>query len=267
MTTTAPAATQTRVKRLWSSGTEEFVKRCPNAKRPSPPAAEPNQNQHIRQAAFAKSGGTGCPYKSMGACHTPSTMSQTARTLNSKLRQVHTGSFQEPRSTFDVEVRTEALAVWVASSPNRGEYDTYTEKRARQRRRNRRAQPSPHVRLRQRATVYRVPAQDMVQCVVNRLLSCPLVCSFCAWGAALGNARKVSTPPSPKGRYPASRRTRHSCRPPGRPCRESPGLFVLSLSHSSECNRQWVVNPPAQLPWIAPAAGLLAPATRVSTPY
>ena len=91
----------------------------------------------------------------------------------------------------------------------------------------------------------------MVQCVVNRLLSCPLVCGFCAWGAALGNARKVSTPPSPKGRYPASRRTRHSCRPPGRPCRESPGLFVLSLSHSSECNRQWVVNPPAQLPWIA----------------
>ena len=53
---------------------------------------------------------------------------------------------------------------------------------------------------------------------------------FCVWGAALGNARKNSTPPSPKGRYPASRHTRHSCRPPGRPCRESPGLFVLSLS-------------------------------------
>ena len=87
----------------------------------------------------------------------------------------------------------------------------------------------------------------MVQCVVNRLLSCPLVCGFCAWGAALGNARKVSTPPSPEGRYPASRRTRRSCRPPGRPCRESPGLFVLSLSHSSESNRQWVVNPPARL--------------------
>ena len=33
-------------------------------------------------------------------------------------------------------------------------------------------------RLRQRATVYRVSAQDMVQCVVNRLLSCPLVCGF-----------------------------------------------------------------------------------------
>ena len=30
---------------------------------------------------------------------------------------------------------------------------------------------------------------------------------FCVWGAALGNARKNSTPPSPKGRYPASRRT------------------------------------------------------------
>ena len=127
----------------------------------APPAAEPNQNQHIRQAAFAKSGGTGCPYKSMGACHTPSTMSQTARTLNSKLKQVHTGSFQEPRSTFDVEVRTEALAVWVASPPNRGEYDTYTEKRARQRRRNRRAQPSPPVSasasVTQRDQVYRKP--------------------------------------------------------------------------------------------------------------
>ena len=56
------------------------------------------------------------------------------------------------------------------------------------------------VRLRQRATVYRVSAQDMVQFVVNRLLSCPVVCGFCAWGAALGNARKDTPPPCPKGR-------------------------------------------------------------------
>ena len=123
------------------------------------------------------------------------------------------------------------------------------------------------VRLRQRATVYRVSAQDMVQCVVNRLLSCPLVCGFCAWGAALGNARKVSTPPSPKGRYPASRRTRHSCRPPGRPCRESPGLFVLSLSHSLEVQqtvgcqstRATSVDRPAMKPFSATARGVTTP--------
>ena len=42
-----------------------------------------------------------------------------------------------------------------------------------------------------------------MQCVINRLLSCPLVSLFCVWGAALRyHARKVSKPPSPKGVIP-----------------------------------------------------------------
>ena len=102
---------------------------------------------------FAKSRRTGCPYKSMGACHTPSTMPQTARTLNSKLRQLHTGSFQEPRSTFDVEVRE-------ASPPNRGEYDTYTEEKSKTKTKEPSSSTVPSLRsasVTQRDQVYRKP--------------------------------------------------------------------------------------------------------------
>ena len=114
------------------------------------------------------------------------------------------------------------------------------------------------VRLRQRATVYRVSAQDMVQCVVNRLLSCPLVCGFCAWGAALGNVRKVSTSPSPKGRYPASRRTRHSCRPPGAPVqRESRTVRPISLAFLGVQQTVGCQSTRAT-PWIAPRRHLWA---------
>ena len=43
-------------------------------------------------------------------------------------------------------------------------------------------------------------------------------------------------PPNPKGWILRSRRTSHLDRPPGRPCRKSPRLFVLSLTHSLECS-------------------------------
>ena len=96
--------------------------------------------------------------------------------------------------------------------------------------------------------------------------SCVLLCSFVA-GALRRSHAEGRQPPIPKGWTSRSRRTSHFDRPPGRPCRESPGLFVLSLSHSLECNRQWFVSPPAQLPWIARRLAIFGPRARVSTPY
>ena len=90
-----------------------------------------------------------------------------------------------------------------------------------------------------------------------------LLCCFVA-GALRRSHTEGQQPPNPKGWTSRSRRTSHLDRPPGRPCRESPGLFVLSLSHSWECNRQWVVNPPARLPWIARRWALLSPQRRAS---
>ena len=52
-------------------------------------------------------------------------------------------------------------------------------------------------------------------------------------------------PPNPKGWILRRRRTRHIVRPPGRTCRKSPGVFVLSLSHSMECTA--VPRDPASL--------------------
>ena len=69
---------------------------------------------------------------------------------------------------------------------------------------------NPCVRLRQRATVFHVCLhKDVVQCVINRLLSCP--CDVFSVSGALRwvAAKKVTTPPSPKGQQPASRHTRH----------------------------------------------------------
>ena len=83
--------------------------------------------------------------------------------------------------------------------------------------------------------------------------SCVLLCCFVA-GALRRSHTEGQQPPNPKGWTSRSRRTSHLDHPPERPCRESPGLFVLSLSHSWECNRQWVVNPPARLPVDRPAA-------------
>ena len=88
--------------------------------------------------------------------------------------------------------------------------------------------------------------------------SCVLLWLFFVAGALRRSHAEGRQPPNHKGWTSRSRRTSHSDRPPGRLCRESPGLFVLSLSHSWECNRQWVVNPPARLPWIAPRQHLWA---------
>ena len=105
--------------------------------------------------------------------------------------------------------------------------------------------------------VYVCTAQDMVLCVGQASLR--VSCCVVLWlGRCGGLTRKVSSLPTLRGGSSRSRRTSHLDRPPGRPCRESPGLFVLSLSHSSECSRQWVVNPPAQLLWIAPRQHLWA---------
>ena len=98
--------------------------------------------------------------------------------------------------------------------------------------------------------VYVCTAQDVVLCVGQASL--PVSCCGCFVAGALRRSHtEGQQPPNPKGWTSRSRRTSHLDRPPGRPCRESPGLFVLSLSHSLECNRQWFVSPPAQLPWIA----------------
>ena len=55
-------------------------------------------------------------------------------------------------------------------------------------------------------------------------------------GRCGGLTRKVSSLPTLRGGPVRSRRTSHLDRPPGRPCRKSPRLFVLSLSHSLECD-------------------------------
>ena len=90
--------------------------------------------------------------------------------------------------------------------------------------------------------------------------SCVVFWLFCGGGLT----RKDGSLPTLRGGPLRSRRTSHSDRPPRRPCRESPGMFVLSLSHSLECSRQWVVNPSARLPWIALRSALLSSRTRVS---
>ena len=97
------------------------------------------------------------------------------------------------------------------------------------------------VRLRQRATVFTYvctgygAVRDQPSAVVSGCVR------FSVWGATLDNARKDSAPPIPKGRYPASRHTRHSCRPPGHPVQKMsptgrPTLF--------------------RIPWIANGSGL-----------
>ena len=51
--------------------------------------------------------------------------------------------------------------------------------------------------------------KDVVQCVINRLLSCPCDVVFVSRALRWVAAKKVTTPPSPKGQQPASRHTRH----------------------------------------------------------
>ena len=97
--------------------------------------------------------------------------------------------------------------------------------------------------------------------------SCVLLCSFVA-GALRRSHAEGRQPPIPKGWTSRSRRTSHFDRPPGRPCRESPGLFVLSLSCIpwSATDSGSSVHP-AQLPWIARRLAIFGFRARVSTPY
>ena len=73
--------------------------------------------------------------------------------------------------------------------------------------------------------------------------SLPESCCRCFVAGALRRSHKEGRqPPNPKGWTSRSRRTSHLDRPPGRPCRESPGLLVLSPSHSVD-RAAWVVSP------------------------
>ena len=51
--------------------------------------------------------------------------------------------------------------------------------------------------------------KDVVQCVINRLLSCPCDVVFVSGALRWVAAQKVTTPPSREGQQPASRYTRH----------------------------------------------------------
>ena len=86
----------------------------------------------------------------------------------------------------------------------------------------------------------RVSAQDVVQCVINCLLSCPGCVWFCVRGAALGTARKGSTPPTPEGQQPASRHTRHLL----------PDLQGARAEEIPDCSSYSL-----RIPWIATAVG------------
>ena len=90
----------------------------------------------------------------------------------------------------------------------------------------------------------RVLHRDVVLCVSQATLRVSVVVLWL--GRCGGHTRKVSSLPTPRGgphavASPAIWTDLLGARA------ESPGLFVLSLSHSLECSRQWVVNPPARL--------------------
>ena len=86
----------------------------------------------------------------------------------------------------------------------------------------------------------RVLHRDVVLCVSQASLR--VSCGCFVVGALRGSHTEGQQPPNPKGWTSRSRRTNHLDRPPGRPCRESPGLFVLSLSHYVD-RAAWVVSP------------------------
>ena len=74
----------------------------------------------------------------------------------------------------------------------------------------------------------RVLHRDVVLCVSQASLR--VSCGCFVVGALRGSHTEGQQPPNPKGWTSRSRCTNHLDRPPGRPCRESPGLFVLSLA-------------------------------------
>ena len=86
--------------------------------------------------------------------------------------------------------------------------------------------------------------KDVVQCVINRLLSCPCDVVFVSGALRWVAAKKVTTPPSPKGQQPASRHTRHLLPTSWAPMQKrSPRPLVLSPFVFRGSRRQWVVSP------------------------
>ena len=94
--------------------------------------------------------------------------------------------------------------------------------------------------------------------------SCVLLCCFVA-GALRRSHTEGQQPPNPKGWTSRSRRTSHLDRPPGRPCRESPGLFVLSLAFLGV--QQTVVRQSTRATSDDRAASAASSRKRVSTPH
>ena len=79
----------------------------------------------------------------------------------------------------------------------------------------------------------RVTAQDVVQCVGSRLLWCECGVAFLWPGRYAGCCTRDTTPPSPKGQQPASRRTGHSVPTSRAPMQKGvPDLWSYPLSDS-----------------------------------
>ena len=86
----------------------------------------------------------------------------------------------------------------------------------------------------------RVLHRDVVLCVSQASLR--VSCGCFVIGVLRVSHTEGLQPPNPKGWTSRSRCTNHLDQPPGRPCRESPGLFVLSLSHYVD-RAAWVASP------------------------
>ena len=99
--------------------------------------------------------------------------------------------------------------------------------------------------------VYVCTAQDVVLCVGQASL--PVSCCGCFVAGALRRPHAEGRqPPNPEGWTSRSRRASNLDRPPGRPCRESPGLFCpislafLGVQQTVGCQSTRAT------PWIAP---------------
>ena len=85
--------------------------------------------------------------------------------------------------------------------------------------------------------------KDVVQCVINRLLSCPCDVVFVSGALRWVAAKKVTTPPSPKGQQPASRHTRHLLPTSRAPAQQRSRTFRPILFAFRGSRRQWAVRP------------------------
>ena len=99
-------------------------------------------------------------------------------------------------------------------------------------------------------TVYVCTSQDMVQCVSQATSSVsPCVC-FVA-GALRGIHAEALLPPYPKGWISAAASPVTWTDLLGARAERVPDSSSYLSRIPWKCSRQWVVNPPARLPWIA----------------